>query len=1147
MKGKWVALLITWLMLSSPAYAQQDVGIITGTVRDSSGAVIAGAVMAARELATNVETETVSNGDGAYVFERMRTGTYNVKATMQGFKTTQIAGLRVIEGATQSLDFNLAVGMFAQTVTVTATALLIDTVSSMAGATRVNEEVNQLPLAVNGGSRNMMQWMRTFAGINLDFTAQYGSASASDQQQTQGAYMYGVRNYGSYNIDGVSAVGNYAETTRDDSAPIPDTIQEIRIATNLNAEYGQNQGSAMDFVTKSGTNKFHGSLFEYIRNDVFDARNFFAMQVAPYNQNEFGGVLGGPIVKNKVFFFGSYDGYRLATAATGVIETVPDALLRGGNFSEFLGTRSVGTDVLGRPVYAGEIYDPSTTRTVNGVLVRDPFPNNTINTPLSSISQALQTQLPLPTNSGLANNWSGQNAPSPVAVDKFTIKVDGDFGQNRFTVDVQHVPRNNSVSGSVFPTTISQTSRVLAWQPHIEINYTRILRPNLVFNIRGGWTVPYHTIGAVGLASATYGCTIGLKGTYGCGTPGVSIVDAVAQGFNTPGYGASLTFGGGGGSSSDVAGSVPIDADLSWVKGRHNAKFGGQFTDTQARYWVMPSGGGSMTFASSESGLPGFPATGEGYASFLLGLVDNATLSSPLSNQHTAESWGFFGQDSWRVTKKLTINYGLRWDLFEPIYETQNRMSGIDPTLPNPGAGGIPGALEFWGYGPGRNDRKYLWDWDLGNWGPRLGVAYALTPKTVIRTSAGINYTPQSADLINGFQMPEDGWTATINRVSPDAGVSPAFNWQNGFPGPLPTLPDLNPALDNGGGTYAFNPYLDRKPGRNLNLGFGGERALPGNISLRVEYVGLFGIPGRVYQYNINSLAPRYLALGGLLSADINSAAARAPDALFPNGVPIPYSGFTGSVETALLQWPQYPGGVIYGARTDSRTSYNSLVTEVHKRVGQGLTMMFAYTISKSLWNQEQLNRAQLPLSPHFPPLDEPQVYSLTYTYQLPFGPGKRFLEVTNPIAKQAVGNWSVAGWQSYYPKGYAISLPASYYTGQPLKTGVGCGSLEPGNPAKEFYLNDNALTAASAYQLGEVTQLPNVRTCGFAGENFSVNKDFPVRENIRVNFAGEFFNLFNRHSFYGINTQITNPAAFGTYSKATGGRSVQFHLRLAF
>ena len=458
MKRKWVALLIPWLMLSSSAYAQQDVGIITGTVWDSSGAVITGAVMVAHELATNVETKTVSNGDGAYVFERMPTGTYIVTATKQGFKTTRIAGVRVIEGATQSLDFNLAVGIVAQTVAVTATAPVIDTVSSMAGATRVNEEVNQLPLAVNGGSRNMMQWMRTFAGINLDFTAQYGSASASDQGQTQGAYMYGVRNW-SYNIDGVSAVGNYAETTRDDSAPIPDTIQEIRIATNLMPEYGQNQGSAMDFVTKSGTNKFHGSMFEYIRNDIFDARNFFATKVSPYNQNEFGGVLGGPIVKNKVFFFASYDGYRLATAATGVIETVPDALLRGGNFSEFLGAQSIGTDALGRPVYAGEIYDPSVTRTVNGVLVRDPFPNNAINTPLSSISQALQTQLPLPTSSGLANNWSGQNAPSPVTIDKFTIKVDGDFGQNRFTVGVQHVPRNNSISGSVFPTTISQTSR----------------------------------------------------------------------------------------------------------------------------------------------------------------------------------------------------------------------------------------------------------------------------------------------------------------------------------------------------------------------------------------------------------------------------------------------------------------------------------------------------------------------------------------------------------------------------------------------------------------------------------------------------------------------------------------------------------------
>ncbi len=1135
MKRACMAVSIVFWALSGPMYAQQNVGTVTGTVRDQSGAIVRGVSVVAREAATDSTTPTVSNDLGIYTFPRLAIGTYSMTASAVGFKTVSANAVRVISGATTTLDVRLEVGTTSQTVQVTSTLPVIDATSTSTGTTRVNEEIADLPLQVAGSARNAEQFMRSVSGVNIDL-------SDADIIQTERAVVSGVgdgtpyHSYTSYSIDGVGVSGSMGQQLRDDSAPIPETIAEFHLSNNLNAEYGWSQGTALEFVTKSGTNRFHGSAFEFFRNSVLDARNYFATTVSPYRQNEFGAVLGGPIVKDKVFFFGSYDGWRIRSTAEGVTASIPTDKMKSGDFSEWLGAQT-GTDVLGRPIYQGEIYDPNTTRPDGqGGFIRDPFPGNIIPANrLSSLSMNLQTGYPDPTTPGVANNWAGPSAPSPQGLDKTTIKVDDQFGANYLSIGWQEL-HHQEVYGGMFAPTISDTYSVVGHEYHIEINYHRSIRPNLLFGLRTGVTRNPRDIGTSHLPSANFGLASGLTGTWTPETPGTTIA-------NDTGFGGPFRL------IHDAYFNLPVLLDLTWTKGRHNFKFGTQFLSQNAVDTIQIDGSGAYSFQTTETGLPGSPLTGVGYASYLLGEVDNGTLLFFASNKSTGENWSFYAQDDWRVTSKLTVNYGLRWDFFVPTHEIHDRYSSFDPTIPNAGAGGLLGALTFWGTGPGRDGRHNLLDYYYGNWGPRVGIAYAWDPKTITRAYYGITYVPIISDIALATQIPNDGWGSTLTEVSPNGGVTPAFNWSNGWPTALPHLPTINPTLDNGGSISYVSPHLDRKGPMTQSIGLAFQRELPANISLTAEYVGK--LTHRLDEPDpLNYLDPKYLSLGFLLDDDINSPAARAPNAFFPNGIPIPYPGFVGSVQQALYAYPQYPNGVTAVDAKTLSSSYHSLQVNGQKRFGQGLTMLVAYAFSKNIYLTPGVSPSCCALfSPYprihnFQYLDRPETLGVSFVYELPVGRTKRYLSDAKGPLNVLVGGWAVMGFSNYYA-GQPISIGADF-TGQPVRTSTSCSSYNPNNPSS-VYLNLKAFTPAPVFALPNANQLTNVRTCGYENENLSVRKRFQVSEGVNMEFSGEFYNAFNRHNWFGLGTSIADPTAFGRYSSTTDARSVQLHFKIGF
>jgi hypothetical protein len=795
-------------------------------------------------------------------------------------------------------------------------------------------------------------------------------------------------------------------------------------------------------------------------------------------------------------------------------------------------------------VYQDAIYDPSTTRPDgHGGFIRDPFPGNIIpSNQLSALSKTFQTGYPAPNLPGITQNFTGSNVPSPVDMDKIAAKVDYQFGQNRLSVGYQGLPRKNQIYGALaLDPTIGQTLYVYTHEYHFQVTYDRTLRPNLLYSLRLGASRAPRDIGLSAFPSGNYGATAGWTGVYTTETPSVSIQGTQA-------------FGGPFRRISDPSDDMPVDMDLAWSRGRHSAKFGGEFLYLNIIKRIEIGTAGSMSFANAETGLPGFPETDLGYASFLLGDVDSASLASPLTEKESSRVWSFYGQDSWRATSKLTVNFGLRWEFTVGPWETYDRYGGFDPTIPNPGAGGRLGAATFYGEGPGRNGRTRLFDGYYKAFGPRLGIAYSLNPKTVIRTYYGIAYADNAAADIGsgtGLSAYNTGWRANLAQPNTTAGVQPAFNWNNGWPTPLPVLPNTDPSLQNGSSITYADPKTYGRPAMATHLGFSVSRELPWRMLLETAYIGT--LTHRLAQSGVplNNLDPQYLSLGFLLSHDINSPEAVAA------GIPVPYPGFSGSVQTALLPYPQYPGGITTYYAPAWNSFYHAWETKLQKRFGNGLSMLVDYTTSKNL-NTANAVSAFYPRIHVFPTLDRPWQLAISYSYELPFGRGKRYLSSAHGVVGALVSDWSVAGIHDY-EAGLPITLSSwASPTGEPIRTpGISCGNLDPGDPTRNRYLNPAAFSQPAPFTFGSVQQLPNVRGCGYDNENISVMKNFPVGERVRVRFAANFFNVFNRHEWLQLNTSVFDPNAFGRFgtsctatticNAASDPRFIQMLLKIEF
>lgn len=883
-------LFLATLGFACLASAQQRTGAIVGTVLDASGAAVPGARVTAQHSATGVDVEVSSSGEGSFAFPALAIGEYSVRVSAPGFKATERPLLRVVSGETVSLEVVLSVGELTETVTVTDELPPVDFSRTTAGAAQTSETISNLPLQVAGSSRRSLDFLATMPGVT------YVPNSGAIVQGTGDAGPH--RNAVMFSIDGQIASVNFSQGLRDDTGPVPDLIEEFRLVANQNAEHGWTQGTGVELITKSGTNAFHGTLYEYLRNDALDARGFIAPSVPPQKQHEYGFVIHGPIVRNKHFFIGSWDGFKRRTSSAGLVRTVPTNLMRSGDFSESLGAQ-VGTDALGRPVLEGQVYDPLTTRPDGmGGFIRDPFANNVIPADrFSPVSERYQSYLPAPTRAGLQQNWVGLGGRNVIDRDRTYLKTDHVMGRHNINFAWEYTPRDKDTTTPAIGWEQLEGQLFDRGQFRGRVSDTVTVKPNLILSARV----------AVNRAPSVWGNYSFPSGNEG-DLPGAlteEVPSSVIQG--------TMSFGGFVRTVQCPQGTIPASIDLSWVKGNHNFKFGGQYMHQFTQQVLELFTAGDYQFTDRVTGLPGTAATGSGYASYLLGEVESATVWTPRAERHTSHSHGYYFQDQWRVTPKLTLNYGLRWNIFVPFHETYGRIGAFRPDVPNPAAGGRLGALEFWGEGAGRNGRGRLADIKWTEFAPRFGFAYALDNKTVVRGYYGLDHYPLNAEFASGFIVPDLGFGAQVSRASTDNGVTPLLNWSDGVGSLFPAVPNLDPSLLNGSSVAMLDPN-ETQAGKVQSLGFAIEREVGSGMALRAEYVGKLahGIPtNQLALYN--QLDTQYLPLGDLLTADIHSDQARAA------GIPIPYTGFQGSVAQALRPYPQFQDISLVNAKNGYR------------------------------------------------------------------------------------------------------------------------------------------------------------------------------------------------------------------------------------
>lgn len=1120
--------------------AQTGVGSLSGQVLDPGGSAVPGAAVHLRNEDTGVELHTVTSDAGVYAFPTLDIGTYTVTVEMKGFKKSARPGV-VIQAANRSaVEVRLEVGDLTQSVEVTAEAPMLSTETSDIGTNFQAKFMKDLPLFVGGGFRNPENFIAYMPGVN----------NGTQDSSING----GPRRGKEILIDGASHTnpesGGVAFTGNGGIGSVEQYGEFRLLNANFSAEYGRTAGGIEIFITRSGTNRFHGGAFNYNRNDVFDAAGWSINRQrrfpdgdtrnprkAKVRQNEFGFNVGGPVWipkiydgRNKSFFFFTRNWYRQANAFSTGVATVPTALMRTGDFSE-LGSRL--------------IYDPRT---------REPFPGNRIPADrFSSVSKNILPLIPNPTGPGISSNFSVNNLGER-DLDIWSIKGDHNFSdRNRvsFFASIQNITQ---LSEGGLPGPLASGLFTLDKPKMYRATHDFSFSPTFLNHFLLGLSQYNNYFDQLPQHKQDWPQKLGLTGVATDGSssfPIVGFTDGLTMFGNDPknrGNQSNWTW-----TLSDTATKIHGRHEIKWgYEYRRGRTFQDPLDDAYAH--------GRFNFSNFQTSGGGAlrPTTGYSFASFLLGLPDSARRD--FNTKGVDILYGYqaaFVNDNFKVSPKLTLNLGVRYELFLPRYDRNFTQSAFSPDVTNPAAGGLKGALVFLGEGPGRNGAKRFGKIYKTNFGPRLGAAYQLTNRTVLRGGWGMYYSAANGNTGGGCFPCGWGTSYSSNPMSLD-GVSPVFNWDNGFsPGPPAPLPVVDPSLANGQSVLILTKE-DGLPGRVMNWNVNIQRELPWSLLADVAYVGMKSVHLNTFT-PFNQVDPANLRHGDLLPLNITDPRVVAA------GFTKPFPTFTGTLAQALRPYPQYLN-ITHTYLGNGSSTYNALQAKLERRF-RAVTLMAGYTWSKTLTQggvetqtgsgvavQDQYNLGNEKSLQRF---DIPHTLNLFWTWDLPFS-GHR-----SKLVRMLAGGWTIAGLQQYrsgtllqptFPNSMAAYLfnPALRVnlTGDAIRTGVDRTSLDPDNPNVRWF-NRSAFSIPGPLQFGTAAAyLNDLRTPPVYQESLSLVKRIHVatgEQPFNIELRADASNVLNRTLFGGINTNLTDPNFGRATAVQIAPRFIQMGLKVNF
>ncbi len=1039
--------LLLFVAGSFSAYAQTNQGQMAGNITDQSGAYVSGASITARNEATGSVYTATSTGAGSYRFPSIQLGRYTVSTAAKGFKSTVNTGVEVRVGNVTALDINLSAGGGNETVTVQANAPTIQTQSSDVGGTVTSQQIVNLPLALGGVGA-----MRSPEAFIFLIPGTTGPGSANSNNGIFVSKLGGGQNFGAeVLLDGASVIRSENGSSYDEAAPSVEAIAEFKVTTSTPAaEFGRTTGGIESFVTKSGSNAYHGSAFDLFRNDALDANDWFNNGNKAYRQsindpsesnfnrandkkNDFGGSLGGPVQiphvyngKDKSFFFFLWEQYR-QTLGGPFTSSVPTAAERTGNFQDQLinGTTGQINPCDGSPIFRGEIFDPATTRTVNGVRCRlpfgtppatatSPFPSNFNVIPqnrFSKVGTNIANLYPQPTTPSLLNNNYTLTSSSLVVNTTYTMRIDENindknkiWGSYSSRDNVRNNPTNRAFEGPQ--------------------DYATQIQNFITHFGRGGWDyvispalLNHLNIGYNRTNSINYSYEAATKINY-AQQLGIGNITTGMPHFIIGGY-SDLSRNQ---NDDNVDNGIRVNDSVSWEKGRNSFKFGVDYRYQQ--YSAITNGGvnGTFNFQGNETKAaqvsPFQDGTGNGFASLLLGSADSGGVSVPFHQaQWLSDYTALFAQDDLKVSKSLVLNLGIRYSIDRPRKEKANATSNFSPTAIDP-KNGLPGALLFASNCSSCNKRwADTWFKDIA---PRIGFAY--TPagtggKTVFRGGIGVMYAPLQYSDFGGDMR--TGYTANPSFNS--NGFDPAFDIDGGLPAYQASI-NLDPGqLDNGNANAprTFGNFIKPsygRPGQVVQWNLQMQHEIARDLIMTIGYIGNSGSHLKSQEENINNMSKSNFERGdALVSYDLAA-----------NGKAQPYAAFNGQLQQALRPFPQY--GFI---ATDcclqnvGHSSYDAFIASLERHYSQGLTLQASYTWSKIITNADSIINVTNGVQQEQDPSDSksqkfisnqdiPHTFVISYLYELPFGKNKPFLNSGNPVLQRLISGFQIGAVQRY-------------------------------------------------------------------------------------------------------------------------------------